>query len=287
MSIFVKLTEAGMGRFRVKLTYGNVVATIALFIALGGVSYAATQTPRNSVGARQLKNEAVSTAKIKNGAIAEGKIADSSITTSKLVDGAVAGAKVNSSSLGTVPSAAFATSADHAASADRAAQSSRAERAEEAGFAYEAEDAESLGGKPAGAYGNAMVSHTNIPATSSDIELWAPVSGLGTAGPTLKSVEMVLPNAPRPLYATDFTAFTWEGPSPSDAAKVWVQLYNFEEPIGGQLPVTRLAYDYWGPGSEVTIPGGGRLAIKITEEANGEEIPAMELQTAIWLSPSL
>ncbi len=270
-----------MGKFRAKLTYANVIATIALFVALGGVSFAATQLPRNSVGTKQLKNEAVSTAKIKNAAIVAEKIADSSITTSKLADSSVTGAKVNASSLGTVPSAAAATSADHAARADRADRSSRAD------LATEAEDAESLNGKPAGAYGGAMVSHTDIPATSADAELWAPVSGIGIARPTLKSAEMVLPNAPRPLFATGFTAFTWEGPSPSDAAKVWVQLYNFEEPIGGKLPVTRLAYDYWGPGSEVTIPGGGRLAIKITEEANGEEIPAMELQTAIWLSPSL
>ncbi len=270
-----------MKRFQSKLTYGNVVATVALFIALGGVSFAATQFPRNSIGTRQLKNEAVSTAKTKDGAITGEKIADSSITTSKLADGAVTGAKVNSSSLGTVPSAAFAASADHAA---RASQSSRADEAE---FADKAKEAELLGGQPAAAFGDAMVAHTNIPATSTNVDLWAPVSGIGDAGSTLRSVELVLPSLPRPLFATGFSAFSWEGPSPEDAAKVWVRLYNFEEPIGGELPVTRLAYNYWAPGSEVKIPGGGPLAIRITEKANGEEIPAMELQTAIWLSPSL
>jgi hypothetical protein len=37
-----------------RLTYANVVATLAVFIALGGASYAASQLPANSVGTRQL-----------------------------------------------------------------------------------------------------------------------------------------------------------------------------------------------------------------------------------------
>lgn len=49
-----------------KLTYANVVATLALFVALGGVSYAATQLPKNSVGSEQLKEGSVSTKKLSN-----------------------------------------------------------------------------------------------------------------------------------------------------------------------------------------------------------------------------
>jgi len=44
---------------------GNAVAYVALFIALGGTSYAAT-LPRNSVGSKQLKANAVTSAKVKN-----------------------------------------------------------------------------------------------------------------------------------------------------------------------------------------------------------------------------
>lgn len=46
-----------VGRFadlRRTLTYGNVVATLALFVALGGASYAATALPPNSVRTSQL-----------------------------------------------------------------------------------------------------------------------------------------------------------------------------------------------------------------------------------------
>ena len=42
-------------RFRPKLSYANVVASIALFVALGGAAVAAG-VPRNSVGPKQLRN---------------------------------------------------------------------------------------------------------------------------------------------------------------------------------------------------------------------------------------
>src|SRR4051794_24780517 len=49
-----------------RLTYANVISTIALFVALGGVGYAAIKLPRNSVGARQLRKNAVSSSKVKD-----------------------------------------------------------------------------------------------------------------------------------------------------------------------------------------------------------------------------
>jgi hypothetical protein len=47
-----------------RLTYANVVATLALFVALGGGAVAATKLGKNSVGTRQLKNGAVTEAKL-------------------------------------------------------------------------------------------------------------------------------------------------------------------------------------------------------------------------------
>jgi hypothetical protein len=57
---------------RGKLSYANVMATFAVFLALGGVSYAATQLPKNSVGAKQLKKDAVTSAKVKDGSLQAG-----------------------------------------------------------------------------------------------------------------------------------------------------------------------------------------------------------------------
>jgi hypothetical protein len=56
-SAFVRRLLPGFAR---RLTYANVVAKLALFVALGGSAYAATQLKKNSVGTRQLKNGAVS-----------------------------------------------------------------------------------------------------------------------------------------------------------------------------------------------------------------------------------
>jgi hypothetical protein len=56
-------------RLEGKFTYANVMATVAVFLVLGGgTAFAATQMlPKNSVGSMQLKNGAVTPAKL-NGA---------------------------------------------------------------------------------------------------------------------------------------------------------------------------------------------------------------------------
>jgi hypothetical protein len=54
---------------RERLSYANVTASLALFMTLGGVSYAATRLPSNSVGTSQLKANAVTSGKVKNGTL--------------------------------------------------------------------------------------------------------------------------------------------------------------------------------------------------------------------------
>jgi hypothetical protein len=51
-------------RIRRGLTFANVTSLLALFVALGGVSYAAIKLPAGSVGATQLKSKSVTLAKI-------------------------------------------------------------------------------------------------------------------------------------------------------------------------------------------------------------------------------
>ncbi len=99
-----------MKQIRKRLTYANVMSSIAVFIVLGGAAVAATQLPKNSVGTKQLKKNAVTTAKIKKNAVATAKIKKNAVTTAKIKNEAVTGAKVNEATLGTVPSAALANS---------------------------------------------------------------------------------------------------------------------------------------------------------------------------------
>ena len=89
-------------------TPATIIALIALFIALGGTTYAATSLPANSVGTKQLRNAAVTTAKLHNQAVTGAKVANNSLT----------GTQINASTLGTVPNAAHA---EHATNADQLA----------------------------------------------------------------------------------------------------------------------------------------------------------------------
>jgi hypothetical protein len=63
-----------------RLTFANVIACIALFVALGGASYAAIQVPKNSVGTKQLKRNAVTASKIRRNAVTSTKIKRGAIT---------------------------------------------------------------------------------------------------------------------------------------------------------------------------------------------------------------
>ena len=56
------------------------VALAALFVAMGGTSYAAFSLPKNSVGSKQLKKNAVTTSKIKKGAVTASKINTAGLT---------------------------------------------------------------------------------------------------------------------------------------------------------------------------------------------------------------
>jgi hypothetical protein len=79
---------------RRRLTYSNVIATMALFIALGGVAVAATQLPRNSVGTRQIKRGAVTSAKLAKKSVISGKLGPNSVGPGNIGNGAVTTAKL-------------------------------------------------------------------------------------------------------------------------------------------------------------------------------------------------
>src|SRR6476661_2803578 len=66
-------------RLRQKLSYANVTASLALFIALGGTSWAAITLPRNSVGSKQIRSRAVGPSELRTRAVSSRAIRDRSI----------------------------------------------------------------------------------------------------------------------------------------------------------------------------------------------------------------
>jgi hypothetical protein len=117
---------------RRRLTYANVMSSIAVFLVLaGGTAFAANQLGKNTVGSKQLKKNAVTAAKIKNEAV----------TAAKVKKGSLTGTDINLSTLGKVPSAAKADTATAATSATTAGHASSADTATTAGHASTADTA--------------------------------------------------------------------------------------------------------------------------------------------------
>ncbi len=61
---------------RKRLTFANVMASVAMFIALGGASYAAVALPRNSVGTKQLRPQAVKRTDLAPRSVTKSKLAN-------------------------------------------------------------------------------------------------------------------------------------------------------------------------------------------------------------------
>ncbi|MGN6558574.1 MAG: hypothetical protein ACTHLH_11280 [Solirubrobacterales bacterium] len=107
-----------MKKIRKRLTYANVMSSIAVFLVIGGASaFAASHLAKNSVGTKQLKNGAVTTGKLKKNAVTTAKIKNNAVNGSKVQDQSLTGADINLSTLGTVPSAANAANATNATNA--------------------------------------------------------------------------------------------------------------------------------------------------------------------------
>jgi len=125
-------------RFLRHLSYANLMASIAVFIALGGVGYAAT-----TINGGAIKKQTIGAGKLKKG----------TLTSTQVKQNALTGSVIDESSLGTVPSAqaaVSATTATSAANAEHAVNADRASEATTAASATTAGDADTLDGLSAG-----------------------------------------------------------------------------------------------------------------------------------------
>jgi hypothetical protein len=73
------------------LTPANVIACVALFVALGGTGWAGQVIGHGAVGAVQLKASAVTTSKLASNSVTSSKLANGAVTKAKLAAGVVGG----------------------------------------------------------------------------------------------------------------------------------------------------------------------------------------------------
>ena len=64
---------------RTRLSFANVMSVIAVFIALGGTTYAAVTLPKNSVKAKQIAKNAVGASEIKSSAVRTAEVKDGAL----------------------------------------------------------------------------------------------------------------------------------------------------------------------------------------------------------------
>jgi hypothetical protein len=240
-------------RLRRHLTYANVMASIAVFVALGGVGYAATTISGNSIVKRT---------------IGAGKLKNGTLTSKQVKQNALTGSVINESSLATVPSAETATSAETAASATSAGTAGSADTANTATTAQSAETAD-----------HALSADTATSATSADSATTA-ADADAVGGFTAQQLLVGCP-ADTELYG----GMCWdEDPRP---AANWIVASSDCGDAGGRLPsLSELIAYVLQPGTQVSGQHWSGDASDF-EVGSGEEsaLTRGEAATAVSHSP--
>ena len=81
-------------RLRARLSFANVTSALALFVALGGTSYAAVSLPHDSVGSWQIRSHAVNKPEINRGAVGRWEILPGGVDRSEIRKDAVGPSEV-------------------------------------------------------------------------------------------------------------------------------------------------------------------------------------------------
>lgn len=258
---------------RPRLTYANVVASLALFIALGGASYAATSLPKGSVGTDQIQAEAVRT----------GKVADDAVTAAKLAQGVrerlapVGGTTAATTTTATPESVEHARTADRALTAGSAETTTLADRAKiadaagsaesaktalsaesadtarSAESADTAENAKELGGQPASHY---LTANSVLQSGQTEAGDYIAAAGNGEAGTVLVQFWPHLPESLQEghiLVLGEGAPGTAKCPGPGHAAASYMCVYqSFNEGMSFESFISTMPGSiYAGPVSGV------------------------------------
>ncbi len=81
------------------VSYANVVSTLALFVALGGSSYAAINLPKGSVGSRELRADGVRERHLSSGAVDASSLRTGAVRRRHIGAGQIVGTHIQDGSL--------------------------------------------------------------------------------------------------------------------------------------------------------------------------------------------
>jgi hypothetical protein len=95
----MRMSTTRFSRFRKRLTFANVTSMIALFVALGGTSYAAATLPSNSVGKGQIRANAVGKSEAAPNSIGKAEVSTSSIGRSEIATNGVAASEIKANAI--------------------------------------------------------------------------------------------------------------------------------------------------------------------------------------------
>jgi hypothetical protein len=250
------------------LSFSNVIAMLALFLALGGAAYAGTKIngssiKNGSIGGGKLKNETITANKLKKGTITGAQIAPASITSSS----------INESTLGTVPSAQNANTAGTATKAKSATTAGTATSATAATTAKSAETAKHA--KTADSAKRAETAASATHAASATNADSATIAGEADKLNGKTAAQLTLSCA----SGTEFYGgMCWD--ETTRPAKLWLVAVSECGNAGGRLPtIEELIAFVLRPGEQVegqtwsgdvdSLEGGPKNEVVLTTDENG------------------
>jgi hypothetical protein len=157
-------------QIRKRLTYANVMSSLAVFLILGGATaFAAVkkvgpnEIKANSIKTGKIVKEAVTAGKLKNGAVSESKLADGAVTTNKLADNAVTTTKIANDAVTTTKIANDAVTTTKIAN-----DAVTGEKAKESSFST-VPSAETLAPGTTGDAKNLVLAYATVSGTNTDV----------------------------------------------------------------------------------------------------------------------
>jgi hypothetical protein len=258
------------------ISFSNVIAVIALFIALGGAAYAGSK-----INGKNIVNKSIGGGKLKNETITANKIKKGTITSAQIAPGSIDSTQININTLTTVPSAQTANTATTATTATTAKSAETATKATSAITADEADEA-----KEADSAKHAKEADNALHANEADV---ATTAGTATNATHADDADTIEGETGEDLHnelkvgCTSTTEFyggmCWD--KTNRPAKLWLVAVKTCGDAGGRLPTiseliafvlfdqtNEFAEDVWsGDLADVTGPAEEVL----TSDENGRE----------------